>query len=114
LFNVPAKWLRGSRADSHYPLTTLSERFPTEGREQLLATRRYLQYAILPIWFIAGVADYFCHRRSKVETTSGMTESLIHSVMIAEGGIPVIAGLHLAVNSGVLGLSLVAFAAHQA
>jgi hypothetical protein len=81
--------------------------------ERVGATRRYLEYAIMPLWFAAGVADYICHRKTKIETTSGVTESFIHSLMMAEGGIPALAGLFLEVNAGMLGWSLAAFAAHQ-
>ncbi len=42
--------------------------------ERVTATRRYLEYAIMPLWFVSGVADYICHRKSKIETTSGVTE----------------------------------------
>ena len=30
-----------------------------------------LMYFILPVWLIAGVADWLCHRASSIETTSG-------------------------------------------
>jgi hypothetical protein len=81
--------------------------------ERVVTTRRYLQYALMPLWLVAGIADYIYHRRTKIETTSGVTESAIHSLMLAESGLPVIAGLLLEANGAVLGLSLAAFAAHQ-
>lgn len=82
--------------------------------ERLAATRRYLEFAILPMWFLAGVADYACHRQSKIATTSGLKESAIHSMMIVESAIPVVAGLVLEANAGVLATALAALAAHEA
>lgn len=81
--------------------------------ERVVATRRDLQYAVMPLWFITGVADYICRRRSRIETTSGAAESSMHSIMMAEAGIPVLAGLYLELNAGVIALSLGALLAHE-
>jgi len=50
-------------------------------------TRRYLLYFTVPLWVIVGSLDYLCHRRTKIETTSGTLESAIHALMMAEAGI---------------------------
>jgi hypothetical protein len=30
-----------------------------------------LMYFILPVWLVAGFADWLCHRASHIETTTG-------------------------------------------
>jgi hypothetical protein len=42
-------------------------------------TQRYT-LLLLPIWVLAGVADYLWHRRTRIETTSGTEESLTHTL----------------------------------
>lgn len=38
----------------------------------------FLAYAIYPAWLVAGAVDYWCHRRTDIEHTSGRGESLFH------------------------------------
>jgi hypothetical protein len=37
-----------------------------------------LLWLIYPLWLIAGAVDWFCHRGTHIETTSGSTESWLH------------------------------------
>src|SRR5687768_2139549 len=37
-----------------------------------------LNFILLPLWLAAGLVDYFCHRRTHIELTSGATESWLH------------------------------------
>lgn len=76
-------------------------------------TRRLLQYVVVPLWIGAGVADWICHRRTRIERTAGLKESAIHALMMAEAGVPATAGLFLEVNAGLLALTLGAFTLHQ-
>lgn len=95
----------------------LSRILPTERRRQAGiedATRRALQYFVLPLWSTAGLADWWCHRRTNIEQTSGPTESLIHTLMMAEGGLATLLGLFLEVDAGVLGLTYGMLALHEA
>src|SRR2546430_17694212 len=46
--------------------------------------RSVLMYFVLTLWLVAGFADYLCHRASRIATTSGPKESLIHLLMLAE------------------------------
>lgn len=78
------------------------------------ASRRYLLYAVLPLWLGAGFADYLFHRRSKIERTSGAHESVIHLLMMTETGIPLLMGLFLEINSLVLLTMMGFFIAHEA
>lgn len=78
------------------------------------ATTRYLMYGLLPSWFIPGVADWVMHRRTRIEDTSGTKESLIHSLMMTEVGIPVALTLLFEVNPLLLSVQLGATACHEA
>ena len=76
-------------------------------------TQRYTLF-ILPIWVLAGVADYLWHRRTRIETTSGTEESLTHALMITEMGPAVLSALFLEINAGVLALIVGSYLAHEA
>jgi hypothetical protein len=73
-----------------------------------------LLWFLLPLWFLAGVADYLLHRRTQIEDTSGLGESRLHILQAIEIGIPLLAGLFLEINSGVLALMILFVAAHTA
>ncbi len=78
------------------------------------ATVRYLLYGLLPSWFVPGVADWWMHRRTRIEETAGVKESLIHSLMMTEVGIPIALTLRYEVNPLLLSVQLGATAAHEA
>ena len=78
------------------------------------ATRRLLQYVVVPVWIGAGLAVWACHRRTSIETTAGTHESVIHALMMSEAGVPCLLGLFCEVNAGVLAATLGAFALHEA
>jgi hypothetical protein len=78
------------------------------------SAERYLMYLIVPGWALAGALDWVWHKQTKIETTSGPKESMMHLLMMAEAGIPVLAGLFLEVNPGLLALMSAGMIAHQA
>jgi hypothetical protein len=39
---------------------------------------RLIAFALYPLWLIAGGCDYWCHRRTRIESTSGVTEARMH------------------------------------
>ncbi|MEV5508025.1 diguanylate cyclase [Streptomyces orinoci] len=78
------------------------------------ATTRYLMYGLLPSWFVPGVADWVMHRRTRIEETSGTKESLIHSLMMTEVGVPIVLTLLYEVNPLLLSVQLGAAACHEA
>ncbi|MGW0375617.1 hypothetical protein ACWDZW_43670, partial [Streptomyces coeruleorubidus] len=78
------------------------------------ATTRYLLYGLLPSWFVPGVADWVMHRRTRIEETAGTKESLIHSLMMAEVGIPIALTLRYEVNPLLLSVQLGGAAVHEA
>ncbi|MER9653610.1 diguanylate cyclase [Mesorhizobium sp. M0152] len=73
-----------------------------------------LMYFVLPVWLAAGFADWLCHRASHIESTTGAKESLIHLLMFAEVGIPLLAAMFLDVNALVIAVMIVAFFVHEA
>jgi hypothetical protein len=68
----------------------------------------------VPLWLVAGFADYLCHRASHIATTSGPKESLIHLVMLTEVGMAVTAGMAFEINAGIILLMIIVWAAHEA
>lgn len=77
-------------------------------------TRAVLMYFVLPLWLVAGFADYLCHRASHIATTSGPKESLIHLLMLAEIGVAVTAAMAFEINAALILLMIAIWAAHEA
>ena len=76
--------------------------------------QHFLMYLVVPVWLLAGLADYFCHRASHIERTSGVAESLLHLLQFVEVGVPLLAALFLKVNAAVLLIMLAGLVLHQA
>jgi hypothetical protein len=74
----------------------------------------YLGLFLLPLWLAAGVADYLCHRRTEIERTSGLHESLLHALQALQVGIALLAGLFLEITTLVAAVMIVAVVAHSA
>jgi len=87
---------------------------PSVAQTKEHAMRRYVMYFLLPMWVIPGALDHLWHRRTKIETTSGLEESLIHSLMMAEIGIPILLGLLFEINAGLIALMIAAYLVHEA
>lgn len=77
------------------------------------AARRYLMYVVMPVWSLAGFLDWLWHRQTKIETTSGTKESIMHLIMMAEAGAPILTGLFLEMNAGVLTLMAAGWLLHE-
>jgi hypothetical protein len=73
-----------------------------------------LMYFVVPLWLLAGFADWLCHRASHIATTTGAKESLIHLLMFTEVGVPLVAVLFLDVNAGIILLMIGSFLVHEA
>ncbi|TPI47758.1 MULTISPECIES: diguanylate cyclase [unclassified Mesorhizobium] len=73
-----------------------------------------LMYFLLPVWLAAGFADWICRRASHIESTTGAKESLIHLLMFAEVGIPLLAAMFLDVNALIILVMIVTFFVHEA
>ena len=73
-----------------------------------------LLYFVMPLWLVAGFADWLCHRRTDIAHTAGVKESLLHLLMYAEIALPLLACLLLDINALVFALMIAAFLAHEA
>ncbi|HEX3590150.1 MAG TPA: diguanylate cyclase/phosphodiesterase [Pseudonocardiaceae bacterium] len=78
------------------------------------ATLRYLLFGLLPGWFVPGLLDWWQHRRTDIEHTAGVRESAIHSLMMAEVGVPLVLALLCEINPLILVIIAAAIAAHEA
>jgi len=76
--------------------------------------RSVLMYFVLPLWLVAGFADYLCHRASHIATTSGPKESLIHLLMLTEIGCAVTAAMTFEIDAAIIVLMIIVWAAHEA
>jgi hypothetical protein len=72
-----------------------------------------LMVVLLPVWMLAGLGDWLCHRVQRIEHSTGIKESLMHLMLICEMGVGVCAALFLDVNAAVLVLLLVCCVAHE-
>jgi hypothetical protein len=70
-------------------------------------------YGLLPLWGITGFIDWCCHRATSIERTSGLRESLIHSLMGIQLGFPILLCLLFRVNVLVLLICIAAFVLHE-
>jgi hypothetical protein len=75
---------------------------------------KLILYGLLPLWGVAGLFDWFCHRATHVELTSGVKESLMHSLMGVQLGIPIVLCLVFRINALVLVLCILAWLSHEA
>jgi hypothetical protein len=74
----------------------------------------YLWYAIFPLWLVVGLGDYLCHRRTRIEATSGFTESSLHFLQMLQIAIPFLAVLFFEINRLVLAIAVVGVLLHTA
>ncbi|MFL6797550.1 MAG: diguanylate cyclase [Xanthobacteraceae bacterium] len=77
-------------------------------------TQAVLLYFVLPLWLIAGIADWLCHQATDIEHTSGAKESLLHLLLFAEVALPLLMCLFLEINALTFALIILAFLAHEA
>jgi hypothetical protein len=71
-------------------------------------------YVFLPLWGIAGFVDWCCHRATRIEQTSGLKESLIHSLMGIQMAVPILLCLLFKVNVLIMLICVLAWLAHEA
>jgi hypothetical protein len=87
---------------------------PGRAKDTESATLRYLLFGLLPCWFVPAALDWWQHRRTDIEHTAGTRESLIHLLMMAEVGSPLMLALLCEINPLVLVIIAGAIAAHEA
>ena len=72
-----------------------------------------LLFVFLPLWGLAGLADWFCHRATNIEETTGIKESLMHVVMGIQIAIPIVLCLLFQVNVLILLIGFTAWILHE-
>jgi hypothetical protein len=77
------------------------------------SARWSLLYVLPPVWLASSLADWACHRYSRIENTAGVKESLIHLLLLGEMGIPVLATAFLEITSPVILTMISAFLVHE-
>lgn len=77
------------------------------------AAELILMVAVVPLWILAGLLDWWCHRATGIEHTSGLPENVFHWFLIGESGLALLAVAVLQVNAAVLLLVFAAFLAHE-
>ena len=55
-------------------------------------------YVLLPLWGLASMLDWWCHKQTNIEATSGLREAYIHCLMGAQIGLPLVLSLVFEVN----------------
>ncbi len=81
--------------------------------EHARALRRYLFFFMIPLWFVPGVADWYWHRKTKIERTSGTHESLTHALMMGIVGVPITAAMLCEINALIIASLMVAYVLHE-
>lgn len=77
------------------------------------AAELVLMVAVVPLWIFAGLADWWCHRRTGIEHTSGLPENIFHWFLLGEAGLALLAVALLEINAAVLLVVFAAFLAHE-
>ena len=78
--------------------------------------RSFLLFVVLPAWLGPGLLDWWFHRRTHIEepANGGTRESLLHSAMFAEAGLPLLLATAFEMNPLLIALMTGAAASHEA
>jgi hypothetical protein len=68
---------------------------------------------VVPVWLCAGWADSACHRRLRIEESTGLPESLLHAVMLAELSVGALGALFLEINATGILILVVSCVSHE-
>ncbi|VVD98289.1 diguanylate cyclase [Pandoraea nosoerga] len=73
----------------------------------------YIRYWIIPLWLLAGFADWMCHRRTHIERNAGARESVLHLAQMFEVGIPLLVALVFRINVTVMAIMVLGLILHE-
>jgi hypothetical protein len=68
----------------------------------------------LPLWLLAGLGDWLCHRRSQIQHTTGARESALHLLLYLLIALPIVLALFLAIDAMLLVFMAACVLAHMA
>ncbi|VVE60029.1 hypothetical protein PCA31118_00097 [Pandoraea captiosa] len=74
----------------------------------------YIRYGIIPVWLVAGFADWLCHRRTHIEANAGTKESVMHIAQMLEVGVPLMVALIFEINLSVILIMVAGLVLHEA
>jgi hypothetical protein len=111
-FSRTAKWRDGTLIDSGRLMGALPVSDNLVSTDQL--TIAVLMYFVLPLWLVAGFADYLCHRSSSIATTSGAKESILHLMQFGEMAVAVLVAMFFEINALILVIMIICFFLHEA
>lgn len=106
--------VRRWQTSARYPHSDLKPVKHAVATRTEVAAHQCMVGLIIPVWIAAGLLDYLCHRRTHIEKTSGPSESLLHLIMLSQGGPMALAPLMLEANAGLIALLAAFYFAHQA
>lgn len=72
-----------------------------------------LVYGVVPLWLLAGFADYLCHRRADIEHASGAREAVLHWLLLGEVGIPLLLAVFFKVDTLLFAVMILGWIAHE-
>jgi hypothetical protein len=72
-----------------------------------------LGWGVYPLWLASGVLDYACHRRDRIEASSGVIEPLLHLAQALQIGAAALLVLLFALTPTVLVVAGVAVVLHS-
>jgi hypothetical protein len=75
--------------------------------------RTILLDVVLPLWVLAGLADWACHRATRIELRSGVAESNFHLGLYGLVGAAGLAAFALEITTAVLLLLIAVWLAHE-
>lgn len=84
------------------------------GGETDAAIFAFFKNVLVPLWLVPGVLDWYWHRVTKIEQTAGARESIMHGLMLAQAGVPLLSALLLEANAGTIALSAAGALLHEA
>lgn len=73
-----------------------------------------MAFVWVPMLVLAGVLDWACHRRLRIEETAGLPESLLHLLMLGLLGTALLGGVFLQPTAGLLAAATVLLLLHEA
>jgi hypothetical protein len=74
----------------------------------------FLSWVVYPLWLLAGAGDYFSHRLTDIEHTSGSRESWFHLAQFVSIAVIFCSAVLLEITAGVLAIMVVALIVHTA
>lgn len=76
-------------------------------------TQALLAWIWLPALTLAGLLDWDCHRRQRIQFTAGLAESALHLLMLGAVGGAIVAAVLLQATAGLLLAVLTALLVHE-